>query len=295
MAGGYTRYLPENEHRLAGPGLLRGLPGIGAGGHTAETLVFGEMTTGAHDDLSKATSIARNMVTQWGMSEKLGPRTFGKKDSLVFLGRDLSEQRDYSGAHRGGDRRGGAGVDRSGAGTAPGRSWPRTARRWTCWPRGSWSRRRWRATTPGHLGPPHRTTAPGAIGPGAGAAAGARRRVARRRRGRTARPGDAAEAGPRVGRQRGIEPGGVTPASRRRAETWDDWGPGGAVTCPPIGGLVGCSGTPSTDEVHEDDVRRHPHRREAISRGGGPAAPSGEAVRRRRRPRGVPRGPDDRR
>ena len=96
MAGGYTRYLPENEHRLAGRAYYEGFLASALGGHTAETLVFGEMTTGAHDDLSKATSIARNMVTQWGMSEKLGPRTFGKKESLVFLGRDLSEQRDYS-------------------------------------------------------------------------------------------------------------------------------------------------------------------------------------------------------
>ena len=96
MAGGYTRYLPEDEHRLAGKAYYEGFLASALGGHTAEALVFGEMTTGAHDDLSKATQIARNMVTQWGMSEKLGPRTFGKKESLVFLGRDLSEQRDYS-------------------------------------------------------------------------------------------------------------------------------------------------------------------------------------------------------
>jgi cell division protease FtsH len=96
MAGGYTRYLPEDEHRLAGKAYYEGFLASALGGHTAEALVFGEMTTGAHDDLSKATAIARNMVTQWGMSEKLGPRTFGKKESLVFLGRDLSEQRDYS-------------------------------------------------------------------------------------------------------------------------------------------------------------------------------------------------------
>ena len=96
MAGGYTRYLPENEHRLAGKAYYEGFLASALGGHTAEILVFGEMTTGAHDDLSKATSIARNMVTQWGMSEKLGPRTFGKKESMIFLGRDISEQRDYS-------------------------------------------------------------------------------------------------------------------------------------------------------------------------------------------------------
>ena len=96
MAGGYTRYLPQNEHRLAAKSYYEGFMASALGGHAAEELVFGEMTTGAHDDLAKATAIARNMVTQWGMSEKLGPRTFGKKESLVFLGRDISEQRDYS-------------------------------------------------------------------------------------------------------------------------------------------------------------------------------------------------------
>jgi len=59
-------------------------------------MVFGEPTTGAHDDIGKVTHIAREMVTQWGMSERLGPRTFGRRDSMVFLGRDIAEQRDYS-------------------------------------------------------------------------------------------------------------------------------------------------------------------------------------------------------
>ena len=54
------------------------------------------MTTGAHDDIGKVTQIARNMVTQWGMSARLGPRTFGRRTSMVFLGRDISEERDYS-------------------------------------------------------------------------------------------------------------------------------------------------------------------------------------------------------
>ncbi len=96
MAGGYTRYLPESEHRLAGKSYYEGFMSSALGGHAAEELVFGEMTTGAHDDLSKVTQIARAMITQWGMSERLGARTFGKKESMVFLGRDISEQRDYS-------------------------------------------------------------------------------------------------------------------------------------------------------------------------------------------------------
>ena len=66
------------------------------GGHVAEEMVFGEMTTGARNDIEKATDIARQMVTQWGMSERLGPRTFGQGEELVFLGREIAEQRDYS-------------------------------------------------------------------------------------------------------------------------------------------------------------------------------------------------------
>ncbi len=96
MAGGYTKYLPDEEQRLASRSHWEGFMASALGGHSAEILIFGEMTTGAHDDLSKATQIARNMITQWGMSEKLGPRTFGKKESLIFLGKELNEQRDYS-------------------------------------------------------------------------------------------------------------------------------------------------------------------------------------------------------
>ena len=96
MAGGFTRYLPESEHRLAGKSYYEGFMSSALGGHAAEELVFGEMTTGAHDDLSKVTQVARAMITQWGMSERLGARTFGKKETMVFLGRDISEQRDYS-------------------------------------------------------------------------------------------------------------------------------------------------------------------------------------------------------
>ena len=96
MAGGYTRYLPESDNRLAGKSHYEGFMASALGGHAAEEMIFGEMTTGAHDDLSKVTSIARAMITKWGMSERLGARTFGKQESMVFLGRDISEQRDYS-------------------------------------------------------------------------------------------------------------------------------------------------------------------------------------------------------
>jgi cell division protease FtsH len=66
------------------------------GGRVAEELIFYEVTTGAGNDLEQATNIARSMITRLGMSKKLGPRTFGKKEELVFLGREISEQADYS-------------------------------------------------------------------------------------------------------------------------------------------------------------------------------------------------------
>jgi cell division protease FtsH len=66
------------------------------GGHVAEEIVLGEMTTGPQSDIEAATKIARQMVMQWGMSERLGPRTFGRKEELVFLGREIAEQRNYS-------------------------------------------------------------------------------------------------------------------------------------------------------------------------------------------------------
>ena len=69
---------------------------VSLGGRVAEEITFGEMTTGAQHDLEEATKLARKMVTEYGMSEKLGPRTFGQRQELVFLGREISEQRDYS-------------------------------------------------------------------------------------------------------------------------------------------------------------------------------------------------------
>jgi cell division protease FtsH len=66
------------------------------GGRAAEELIFGEITTGAQDDLKRVTDLARRMVTDFGMSDKLGLRTFGDKQELVFLGREISEQKDYS-------------------------------------------------------------------------------------------------------------------------------------------------------------------------------------------------------
>ena len=65
-------------------------------GHVAETMIFEEQSTGAANDIERATMIARRMVTEFGMSRTLGPLAFGKKDEMVFLGRNINEQRNYS-------------------------------------------------------------------------------------------------------------------------------------------------------------------------------------------------------
>ncbi|MBM4415921.1 MAG: ATP-dependent metallopeptidase FtsH/Yme1/Tma family protein [Chloroflexi bacterium] len=96
MAGGFTRSLPSDDRRLQDRSYYEAIMAQALGGHVAEELIFGEPTTGAHNDIGKVTHIAREMVTQWGMSERLGPRTFGRRESMVFLGRDIAEQRDYS-------------------------------------------------------------------------------------------------------------------------------------------------------------------------------------------------------
>ncbi len=96
LAGGFTRYLPEEDSHLRSRKQFKDMLSAALGGLCAEELLMGEATTGPSNDLMKATNIARNMVTQWGMSERLGPRTFGHKQELVFLGREISEQRNYS-------------------------------------------------------------------------------------------------------------------------------------------------------------------------------------------------------
>jgi cell division protease FtsH len=96
MALGYTMPLPEEDHLLYGKNKFRDeLAGL-LGGRVAEEEVFGDITTGASNDLERVTSLARRMVTQYGMSEVLGPQTFGEKEELVFLGREIGEQRNYS-------------------------------------------------------------------------------------------------------------------------------------------------------------------------------------------------------
>ena len=96
MALGWTLALPaEDKYLVSKEELTQEISGL-MGGRAAEEIVFGDVTSGAENDIQRATQMARRMVTQWGMSEKLGTVTMGHKEELVFLGRDLGEQRNYS-------------------------------------------------------------------------------------------------------------------------------------------------------------------------------------------------------
>jgi len=96
MSLGHTRQLPIEDRYLMTRSQFKDMLATLLGGYTAEELIFHEMTTGAQSDIEQATKLARAMVTSFGMSDKLGPRTFGRKEEMVFLGREISEQRDYS-------------------------------------------------------------------------------------------------------------------------------------------------------------------------------------------------------
>ncbi len=96
MAGGYTLALPEEDRTLmARKKLMADMVGL-LGGRAAEELVFDDITSGAANDLERVTRMARAMVTRLGMSDQLGPMVYGQKEELIFLGREISEQRDYS-------------------------------------------------------------------------------------------------------------------------------------------------------------------------------------------------------
>jgi cell division protease FtsH len=96
MAGGYTMALPEEDRTLMPrKKLLADMVGL-LGGRAAEEIVFDDITSGASNDLERVTRMARAMVTRLGMSEQLGPMVYGQKEELIFLGREISEQRDYS-------------------------------------------------------------------------------------------------------------------------------------------------------------------------------------------------------
>ncbi len=96
MMGGYTRYLPDEDRSYYTRSQFRDLLVCMLGGHVAERLVFDELSTGASNDIERATALARRMVTEFGMSERLGTVAYGKKEEMIFLGREISEQRNYS-------------------------------------------------------------------------------------------------------------------------------------------------------------------------------------------------------
>ena len=96
MMGGYTKQLPAEDRYLHSRSYMKDMLAYALGGRVAEEIIFNEITDGAKSDIERATKLARAMVTDYGMSDKLGPRTFGHKEEMVFLGREISEQRDYS-------------------------------------------------------------------------------------------------------------------------------------------------------------------------------------------------------
>ena len=96
MAGGYTMSMPEDESNLMTREKFRDQLVALLGGRVAEEIRFGDITTGASNDLERVTGMARAMVTQWGMSEKLGPIRYGEREEMMFLNRSFSEHRNYS-------------------------------------------------------------------------------------------------------------------------------------------------------------------------------------------------------
>ncbi len=96
MAGGYTVSLPEEDRTLHSRTFFLAEIPVLMGGRVAEEIIFGDITTGAHNDLQKATQIAREMVCRFGMSSKIGPIVFGKEGGMVFLGRDIMDEKNYS-------------------------------------------------------------------------------------------------------------------------------------------------------------------------------------------------------
>jgi cell division protease FtsH len=96
MAGGYTLTLPDEDRYLASRSKFEADLVTMLGGRAAEEVVFHRVTTGASNDLERATELVRSMVTEYGMSDELGPMTFGEREELIFLGRSISEHRNYS-------------------------------------------------------------------------------------------------------------------------------------------------------------------------------------------------------
>lgn len=95
-AGGYTLKVPTEDHHMHAKSEFISEIAVLLAGHVVEKTIFGEVTTGATSDLRRATALARSLVTDYGMSDHLGPRTYGEKEEMIFLGREIHEHRDYS-------------------------------------------------------------------------------------------------------------------------------------------------------------------------------------------------------
>jgi len=95
-AGGYTLKAPTEDRHMHAKSEFISEIAVLLAGHVVEKEIFGEVTTGATSDLRRATALARSLVTDFGMSDNLGPRTYGQKEEMIFLGREIHEQRDYS-------------------------------------------------------------------------------------------------------------------------------------------------------------------------------------------------------
>jgi len=96
QAAGYMLKLPSEDKKMHARAEFIDDMAVMLGGHVTEKEIFGDVTTGASSDLRQATRLAKRLITEFGMSEKLGPRTFGEREEMIFLGRELHEKRDYS-------------------------------------------------------------------------------------------------------------------------------------------------------------------------------------------------------
>ena len=96
QAGGYTINLPLEDRRLVTKSQFLADLAMMLGGYASEKITFKEITTGASNDLKQASTLARRLVTRYGMSEKMGPLTFGKTEELIFLGREIATEKNYS-------------------------------------------------------------------------------------------------------------------------------------------------------------------------------------------------------
>lgn len=96
MAGGYTLKLPSEDRHLKTKSQFMAELAVAFGGYAAESLIYKDISTGSSNDIRQATDIARRAITHFGMSEKLGPRTFGKSHEMIFLGREITAEKDYS-------------------------------------------------------------------------------------------------------------------------------------------------------------------------------------------------------